>query len=217
MDPTGRGLHHGGAESRWLDAAASPAGGSALVQRPLFWSGALETDLPTTSTPSLSSPLAQGISGSSPPHPDCHSRGSTTLDHSRERPLGSCSRPPKLTRTVEPAAAADWACSACTLLNEASANRCVVCDALRGSSLAAAATLAEQEQHRPAHRASAVGAAGGGVRGSRAGGTGGRGARGGMAGGRGTRGPAARGDRSSSQPRGGADIVSFFKRAPPAG
>ena len=37
-----------------------------------------------------------------------------------------------------------WACAACTLENEAVAKRCVVCGALRGGSLPAAATLAQQ-------------------------------------------------------------------------
>ena len=35
---------------------------------------------------------------------------------------------------------------ACTLLNMADAKRCVLCDALKGSSLAAASTLAQQRQ-----------------------------------------------------------------------
>ena len=39
-----------------------------------------------------------------------------------------------------------WACAACTLLNMADAKRCVLCDALKGSSLAAASTLAQQRQ-----------------------------------------------------------------------
>ena len=38
----------------------------------------------------------------------------------------------------------EWACGACTLLNAPDARRCNVCDALRGSSLPAAATLAAQ-------------------------------------------------------------------------
>ena len=39
---------------------------------------------------------------------------------------------------------AEWECGACTLLNVASARRCVVCDAIRGGTLPAAATLAAQ-------------------------------------------------------------------------
>ena len=38
----------------------------------------------------------------------------------------------------------EWPCSACTLLNGPSEPRCSVCGALRGSTLAAAASLAEQ-------------------------------------------------------------------------
>ena len=37
-----------------------------------------------------------------------------------------------------------WTCAACTLINAPDATRCAVCDALRGSTLASAATLAEQ-------------------------------------------------------------------------
>ena len=39
-----------------------------------------------------------------------------------------------------------WACSACTLLNEAAARRCILCDAMRGGTLAGASTLAQQQQ-----------------------------------------------------------------------
>ena len=42
--------------------------------------------------------------------------------------------------------AREWQCGACTLCNHASATRCVICDALRGSSLAAAGVLRLQKQ-----------------------------------------------------------------------
>ena len=37
-----------------------------------------------------------------------------------------------------------WACAACTLVNASDATRCIVCDALKGSTLPSAATLAVQ-------------------------------------------------------------------------
>ena len=40
----------------------------------------------------------------------------------------------------------EWACGACTLLNAADARRCMVCDAMRGGTLPAAALLAAQPQ-----------------------------------------------------------------------
>ena len=40
----------------------------------------------------------------------------------------------------------EWACGACTLLNAADARRCMVCDAMRGGTLPAAAQLAAQPQ-----------------------------------------------------------------------
>ena len=43
------------------------------------------------------------------------------------------------------AAAADWACACCTLLNDARANTCAVCGALRGGALPSASTLAMQQ------------------------------------------------------------------------
>jgi hypothetical protein len=58
-----------------------------------------------------------------------------------------------------------WACAACTLLNLHDATRCAVCDALRGSTLASAATLAVQSTGgRPAPHAKSVGARLGGSR-----------------------------------------------------
>ena len=45
---------------------------------------------------------------------------------------------------MQDASADPWACAACTLINASDATRCVVCDALKGSTLAAAATLALQ-------------------------------------------------------------------------
>ena len=44
------------------------------------------------------------------------------------------------------AAEGEWACGACTLLNAADARRCMVCDAMRGGTLPAAAQLAAQPQ-----------------------------------------------------------------------
>ena len=41
----------------------------------------------------------------------------------------------------------EWACAACTLVNAPDATRCLVCDALKGSSLASAATLALHTGH----------------------------------------------------------------------
>lgn len=38
-----------------------------------------------------------------------------------------------------------WTCGVCTLLNPSTARRCCVCDAMRGGSVAAATTLAEQQ------------------------------------------------------------------------
>ena len=49
--------------------------------------------------------------------------------------------------SVQVAQADDWACAACTLVNAADATRCVVCDALKGSTLASAATLALNMNH----------------------------------------------------------------------
>ena len=46
-----------------------------------------------------------------------------------------------------------WACAACTLLNDSTATRCAVCDALKGSTLASAATLALQRTNRGARGA----------------------------------------------------------------
>ena len=47
-----------------------------------------------------------------------------------------------------------WVCAACTLHNALGATRCAVCDALRGSTLASAATLAMQRMgHQPSEEA----------------------------------------------------------------
>ena len=45
----------------------------------------------------------------------------------------------------------DWNCAACTLLNEATANRCAICGALRGSTLAAASTIAAHQPRSTSH------------------------------------------------------------------
>ena len=45
-------------------------------------------------------------------------------------------------------AAQPWSCGACTLLNVAESTRCEMCDCIRGGSLPAAATLADQERWR---------------------------------------------------------------------
>ena len=44
-------------------------------------------------------------------------------------------------------AEAEWACAVCTLLNSPATRRCVMCDAMRGGSLPAAAVLARQHGH----------------------------------------------------------------------
>ena len=84
-----------------------------------------------------------------------------------------------------------WTCGACTLINEADVRRCIVCDCMRGGSLAAAVTLAEQQ---PQGR--------------------GGGRRGGSARGRGRGGTAGLG--SSGTGRQQAGIASFMKQRPPA-
>ncbi|KAL1527241.1 hypothetical protein AB1Y20_015917 [Prymnesium parvum] len=93
---------------------------------------------------------------------------------------------PSAARRVKAAGGGGWSCRVCTLRNDAAAGRCAVCDALRGSSLAAAATLAQQERRPPA--AAARGAAAS------------RGGRG------------ARGRGGGVRPRG---IETFFKPGPP--
>ena len=55
-----------------------------------------------------------------------------------------------------------WTCAACTLLNEPTASRCAVCDAIRGSSLAAAATLAVQAAGGGSSHAGGMAGGGGG-------------------------------------------------------
>ncbi len=62
-------------------------------------------------------------------------------------------RPASPAPTASPSASrappcAEWACAACTLLNAHADQRCIVCGALRGGTLPAAATLAEQQQSR---------------------------------------------------------------------
>ena len=49
-----------------------------------------------------------------------------------------------------------WACAACTLVNAHNESRCAVCDALRGCTLASAATLALQQKIQPARPAVAA-------------------------------------------------------------
>ena len=48
----------------------------------------------------------------------------------------------KSSAQLQDAQADEWACAACTLVNAPDATRCLVCDALKGSTLASAATLA---------------------------------------------------------------------------
>ena len=48
-------------------------------------------------------------------------------------------------RCLQDAQVDEWACAACTLVNAPDATRCLVCDALKGSTLASAATLALQD------------------------------------------------------------------------
>ena len=57
---------------------------------------------------------------------------------------------------VAAAAAREWACGACTLINSEDASRCVVCDAIRGGSLPAAATLAAQHRRDITSRGAAA-------------------------------------------------------------
>ena len=92
---------------------------------------------------------------------------------------------------------AQWTCGACTLLNDAGTNRCAVCDALRGSTLAGASRLAEQVPGRlpPPKRARYA-------RGGR-GGTGSSGGRG-----RGAGGAAGRGGAQ-------ANLVGMWRGLPP--
>lgn len=56
------------------------------------------------------------------------------------------SAPPRQpgSRCLQDAQADEWACAACTLVNAPDATRCLVCDALKGSTLASAAILALQ-------------------------------------------------------------------------
>ena len=122
-------------------------------------------------------------------------------------PSRSVSRPASLVPSPYKAASADadewaWACGACTLLNAASARRCAVCDAIRGGSLPAAATLAQYAASSSsstgsfsAHSTAARTVVGGGRAPGR-----GTGRGGGTGGGRG----AARGQQQ-------AGIANFFK------
>lgn len=100
--------------------------------------------------------------------------------------------------------AVEWTCSVCTLLNESTANRCAVCDALRGSSLAAAATLAQQVVNRGRSENARMGSA----RGISAS------ARRGRGGGRGGRATGERGHTMNRGGRGGIDV--FFTSGPPS-
>ena len=47
-------------------------------------------------------------------------------------------------RAIKAPASSEWACACCTLINAASTMRCAMCDAMRGSLLPAATTLAAQ-------------------------------------------------------------------------
>ena len=51
---------------------------------------------------------------------------------------------PMQSRAIKAPASVEWACACCTLINAASIMRCAMCDAMRGSLLPAATTLAAQ-------------------------------------------------------------------------
>lgn len=51
---------------------------------------------------------------------------------------------PMQSRAIKAPASSEWACACCTLINAASTMRCAMCDAMRGSLLPAATTLAAQ-------------------------------------------------------------------------
>ena len=57
------------------------------------------------------------------------------------------SAPARQAGSVQDTCAHDWACAACTLVNASDATRCVVCDALKGSTLASAGTLSLHMSH----------------------------------------------------------------------
>ena len=108
-------------------------------------------------------PREGGSQGCSQGHADDEADEQLTHDHQPSAPLQQAG-------SMQDAPSIPWACAACTLLNASDATRCAVCDALKGSALASATTLALQRASQGAKAAPLerrTGAGAGGATGSR--------------------------------------------------